>query len=345
MRVSKFFTLRHIGMALGSMLFTALLVAQGPARSNPQSNPQQKQTSAMQQNPQAQKLEQEAPAKDYVKAHADLQNPKQLLGGPIHVQIQQTSGDAHIALPDQRRLDPRVFGPDDKPRAYAGTPIVYGVPTGLREQKGGEEVLAKPSPFGDKMMMIPGGTLKLEAVDATATDAAQSDDSVKMEATWKDKQGNTYAVRCCEKVVPHGIEYPTFGGVVTNHVIHGVTRIGTPLMPTEYAYLAFWGMGTVLKNGKVVDGPRVVHGMLTENVRPEHPKLAFDKDVDPSKLMFHVMVAPIKPDPAAEKFDQQPVKTGFKLPNGMELPFWHVMFNNIQVSAERTSTPSRRASR
>jgi hypothetical protein len=29
------------------------------------------------------------------------------------------------------------------------------------------------------------------------------------------------------------------------------------------------------------------------------------------------------------------VSTGFELPNGMELPFWHVMFENLNIDSQR----------
>lgn len=60
-----------------------------------------------------------------------------------------------------------------------------------------------------------------------------------MTASWQDKAGNTYTVKCCTKVATHGADYPTFGGVVTNTILHGSSAIGTPLMPTEYTYFAF----------------------------------------------------------------------------------------------------------
>ncbi|MCZ6757590.1 MAG: hypothetical protein O7C39_04835 [Bacteroidetes bacterium] len=37
----------------------------------------------------------------------------------------------------------------------------------------------------------------------------------------------------------HGMEFPTFGGAVNNHILHGFTRIGTAHMPNEYTYFTF----------------------------------------------------------------------------------------------------------
>ncbi|MEX0600653.1 MAG: hypothetical protein WD205_08425, partial [Rhodothermales bacterium] len=276
------------------------------------------------------------PAKGYVNAHKDVEQPFGLLGGPITATIRQQSGGVFVALPDQRELDPRVFGTPQMPRALAGTPGVNGVPLMARAAENGAfTVMSQPSPFGDAFVAMGNGRLQLDAVDAPATDAARSDDEVSMMASWEDEGGNTYEVRCCQMLATHGMEFPTFGGVVTNHILHGFTRIGTALMPSEYTYVAFWGMGEVRKNGDVIDRPRLVHGMLTEYVRKQDYKLAFDEEVTPTRRHFHLMVAPFMPVPEEGTFEQNPVTTGFTLPNGMELPFWHVMFENLEIEASR----------
>lgn len=281
------------------------------------------------------KLEDLAPARGFLDAH-DGVAPQPLFGGPLKVTIRQTSGGVFVALPDNRELDPDVFGTPDLPRAYGGTPGINGVPPMARGEEGGKyTTMTMKSPFGDAHAALPDGNLDVELLDATAMDASSTSDQVHFKASWKDKGGNTYEVDCCGKVLAHGLEYPTFGGVVTNHLLHGFTRLGTALMPTEYVYAAFWGMGTVKRNGETLDQPRLVHGMLTEYVRTEGYRLAEDAQVTPTRMQFHLMVPPFQPDPQTGHFDQRPVKTGFTLPNGMALPFWHVMFENLSVSAER----------
>lgn len=89
-----------------------------------------------------------------------------------------------------------------------------------------------------------------------------------------------------------------------------------------------------MKNGEVIDGPRPIHGMLTEYARTEDCELVFDENVDPTRRYFHIMVAPIVPAEGGG-LQNQPVSTGFTLPNGEELPFWHVMFEDLNVAAER----------
>jgi hypothetical protein len=283
-----------------------------------------------------QKLQEMAPYKGYLKSHMNAQ-PQELLGGPLKVNIKQESGGVFVILPSKRKLDPHVFNNPQAPRAIAGTPGINGLPPAARGVKNGKYTkMKKPSPFGDKNIVMGNGKLNIEALDATAADAQKTDDKVKFKASWQDKKGNTYEVRCCGMLAAHGVEYPTFGGVVTNTIMHGSSRIGTALMPTEYTYFAFWGMGEIRKNGEVLDKPRLVHGMLTEYVRKKGYELAFDDEVTPTRKHFHLMVPPMMPKKGEQKFIHNNVKTGFELPNGMELPFWHVMFENLEIDAERS---------
>ena len=280
-------------------------------------------------------LQEMPPYRGFLKAHRNAQ-PQELLGGPIEVNVQQNSGGVFVILSSKRALDPNVFGTPEVPRALAGTPGINGLPPAARGVSDGEYTeMKKPSPFGNNNIVMANGNLNIEALDATAVDAESSNDEVKFTASWQDEAGNTYEVRCCEMLAAHGVEYPTFGGVVTNTVMHGSSRIGTALMPTEYVYFAFWGMGAVLKNGEVQQKPRLVHGMLTEYVRKEGYELAFDDEVTPGRKHFHLMVPPMMPEPEEQEFVHNNVETGFQLPNGNELPFWHVMFENLEINAAR----------
>lgn len=285
------------------------------------------------QKEQIKKLQDMAPYRGYLQTHRDAQ-PQELLGGPVEVSIEQNSGGVFVILPSPRKLDPHVFGTPEMPRAVAGTPGINGLPPMARKTSDGKYTETKdPNPFGDKNIVMADATLKIDATDATATDAAETNDEVQMMASWKDAEGNTYEVRCCEMMAASGMEFPTFGGVLTNHILHGSSRIGTALMPTEYTYFAFWGMGEVLKNGEVTDKPRLIHGMLTEYVRKEGYELAFDHEVTPGRKHFHLMIPPMMPDQETKTFQHKDVSTGFTLQNGMELPFWHVMFENLEIES------------
>ena len=137
-----------------------------------------------------QKLVEMAPYRGYLEAHRDVQNPPELLGGPVHVTVRQETGGVHVALPAQRELDPNVFGNPKMPRAFAGTPGINGLPPKARVVEGGTFVKAKPkTPFGDEAVVMGAGRLQLELTDATAVDAASTGDRVKFRASWQDEAG------------------------------------------------------------------------------------------------------------------------------------------------------------
>ncbi len=277
-------------------------------------------------------------ADGYLEAHRGVEQPLELLGGPVDFSVTQRSGGVFVGLPANREIDSNVLGTPEMPLAFTGTPGITGVPPApaFRGVENGEyTTIQRKTPFGDEHIVLPNGTMTLQAVDRTATDAATTQDEVQFQASWEDESGNTYEVRCCEMLAAAGVEFPTFGGVVTNHLLHGFSGVGTPLMPTEFTYAAFWGMGEVRKNGEVTDKPRIVHGMLTEYVRTEGYELASDAEVTPTRRHFHLMVAPFMPVQGEHKFEHQNVSTGFMLPNGMELPFWHVMFENLDINSSR----------
>jgi len=140
------------------------------------------------------------------------------------------------------------------------------------------------------------GSVHIEAVDATAIDGARTKDKIDFEATFKLPDGSAYRV-VCKKVLPHGMAFPTFGGVVTNHLLHGGTGIGTRLMPTEFTYFAFWGVGDIYKDGKLINKDHMIHVMVTEIVRGEGYKLHFDGGVGdpPQGQTLHLMIPPYKP--------------------------------------------------
>ncbi len=301
----------------------------------PSVNAQSKDKDKSNDNEMIKKLQEMAPARGYLKAHRGLDSPRDILGGALNIDLTQDGGPVFVILPGERDLDPVVFGTPEHPMKFAGSPGMTGVPPMARNVSGGKFTSTKEkTPFSNKYVTMKDAKLTVHAVDRTATDAAATKDELGFEASWKDDSGNTYSVKC-DKLISAGLEYPTFGGVVTNVIMHGFTGIGTPLMPSEYAFFAFWGMGSVSKNGKVLDDKRIVHGMLTEYVRKNGYKLAFDDEVKPDAMQFHLMVPPAVPDKDKGVYEKKAVKTGFEMEGGKELPFWHVMFENVKVEAAR----------
>ena len=276
-----------------------------------------------------------APGLGYLRAHRDVQNPYTILGGPITVVLSQDTGGVHVVLPDFRRIDPRVFGTPDLPKGFGGTPEIYGVPLQMRGiENGAYTRTTERSLFGDSTIVMPNASMVLEAWDITATDAAITRDSVFFEARWEDSAGSVYKVRCTS-VLPYGIEFPVFGGVVTNHILHGVSSIGSALMPTGFAFVAFWGTGDLLRNDTVTDSGVLIQGMYSELTRGDSYRVVFDHEVTPVRRQFHLIVPPFEASEDMQSFVHRDVHTGFMLTREEPLSFWHVIFDNVQIESAR----------
>lgn len=263
----------------------------------------------------------------WLTAHIEDEDPPDVLGGPITTTATQEDGAAFWVFPGPRELDPTVFGTPDNPRATSKPAIFYGVPLELREMTDdGTWQTSVPTPFSDKFAAVDGASVRSEAVDATAIDGATTKDEIDFEATFQAPmdQGSYRVV--VQQPAPHGWIYPTGGGVVTDVVLHGVTGWGTHLMPTEFTYSAFWGAGDIYHNDELVAEGHAVHMMLTEFVRKQPYDLVFDEGVNPNSQHLHLIVPPF-----TLKGEPDPVPTGFMLPNGMEQPFFHVMFPELTV--------------
>jgi plastocyanin len=266
----------------------------------------------------------------WLSAHVKNDSPPQLLTGPIEVTLNQAEGGAaNFLMPGPRMLDPTVFGTTDSPEGMDLPAVVLGLPEQMRaDAPGGGQMTKGPTPFGNTVKTVQ-GSIQATLVDATAMDGARTQDSIDFTATFASPNGKDVYKVVAKAAAPHGWFNPTGGGVITNFIQHGVTKWGTELMPTLYSYVSFWGMGNIYKNDELIAEKRVVHGMLTEFVRKPPYDLAFDNEVNPNAVHFHLMIPPV--DPFG---NPSPIPTGFMLPNGKELPFFHVMFPTTQAEAQ-----------
>ncbi len=255
-------------------------------------------------------------------------------GGSVEVHIKsKEGGDVRWILPGLRKLDPAVFG---TPAAPLGFEPDVGLPIMARKKSadGSAWTTTKmPTPFSDNYKMI-NGKFKLKVEDNSVYDSPLSKDKVKYVARFTSPGGANHYKLTVDKVIPVGRQHPFMGGVGTNFVQHGMSGIGTKLMPTAFTYVAFWGVGRLEVNGVEVANNRVVHMMTTCAVRDKDYKLVFDEGVDCSKLHTHLMLPNIAVTPNGPVMS--PVPTNFFLPTGMEQPFMHIMFADNRVSGVET---------
>lgn len=254
-------------------------------------------------------------------------NIGQMTGGPV--KISASGSDTRWILPGLRRLDPGIFGTPENPLGYEND---VGLPLGARlttDDGKAYTTTAMPTPFSDNFAQVD-GNFSLEAGDATFVDGPSTDDWVDFTASFTGPNGKQYTLTV-KKVMPMGPDHPFFGGVAANIIHHGSTGIGTNLMPQVYTYVAFWGIGELSIDGQVVASNRMVHAMLTSSVRDQDYKIVFDDGVDNSRIHFHLILPPIEITPQGPQ--DSPLSTGFTLPNGMEQPFLHIMYEDVSINS------------
>ena len=271
------------------------------------------------------------------------------------VTVKQEPGKVvYWVLPGPRRLSEQVFGTPEYPRQtgelnleqadglvkdlFRDFPIIAGVPLSLRETN--EEGTAftettRPTPVGDQGRIVT-GQFEITYQDRQPYDLpgepTNTNDEVDLTVNFTDPAGNEYQLKVRKLYQPPFPNFESGGGVITDSWLHGNTGTDSPLFPKIFTYGAFWGIGDVIINGKLVDEDKWIYFMTTQTVRDKDYRLAIGEELPlrPDETIAgqihhtHVVVRPIKITPEGPVYD--PVKTAFTLPNGDKQPFIHIMF-------------------
>lgn len=288
---------------------------------------------------------------------------------PRYRKVDQPPGRVvYWVLPGPRELSPDVFGtpkdpkdtckakfaaadqavaahrmPPAVPQTLRKLPILVCVPLMARHQHAdGTWWLDMPTPFGDKGLIIQ-GSFTAQYWQYTTKNLpgppTKTPNKSRMVARFTDPQGHHYRVVFKEVIKPPFPGYNTDGGVMIDSYHHGMTGTGSPLMPKVRTYAANWGFGDVYIDGRLADHNAVMHMMTTEVVRDRNYHLALNDEMPlpPSRLIVagqsthtHLIVLPLRIVPGKGPVFE-PLKTAFKLPNGMTQPFMHIMFEQDHV--------------
>ena len=245
------------------------------------------------------------------------------VGGPLTITVTQRNGKARFILPGTRAMDPAIFGTPDRPAGFEMAPFpMSGIPIDMRltDKETGKNytIIDHFCPFSDWFEKTQ-GSVTMTVVDATGIDGAYTKDTINFEAEFELPDGAKYRI-VCKKPLAHGGAFPFFGGVVTNHLIHGGAGIAPRALPTDFAYAAFWGSGDVYKDGSVVNKGQLIHVWVSEDVRGENDRTRLDSEAGNRSrgLTLHMVIPPYRPTP------QGMVKTPLKT---MFMPFPYVKPN------------------
>lgn len=274
--------------------------------------------------------------------------------------VKQEPGKAVFwILPGPRQLSEQVFGTPDNPLhtgehstelaqgsiedLFMDFPIIAGVPLEARATNEDNTKFTQttiPTPVSDKFKVVSGQfniTYKDRQPYDIPSDPDKTLDEVDLTVSFTDPEGNEYQIEVTKLYQPPFPGFESGGGVVTDTWLHGSTGTDSPLFPKAFTYGAFWGVGNIIINGEVVDEDKWVHFMTTQVMRNNDYELAVDEEL-PLKLEeafagqlhhTHVVVRPIKITPEGPVFE--PVSTAFKLPNGENQPFIHLMFEEDTI--------------
>ncbi|MDX8414546.1 MAG: hypothetical protein R8J85_10725 [Mariprofundales bacterium] len=246
----------------------------------------------------------------YTHAHAGNSNPPDRWGGAVTVTANQSNGATQWVLPGPRALDPAIFGTPDHPAGWEQAPFpLIGIPPKLRQSANGHyTIVDHATPFSD-WRAIGMGSVKMSITDLTAIDGATTKDRVNFVAEFNSPDKMHHYKVVTKRPLPHGFGYPTFGGVLTDHLMHGATGIGTRLMPTEYIFASFWAVGDVFVDGRLTNPNQIVHMMIGEGVRGHRWALGHDKDIRGQGVVMHLMVPPYKATPQGPVM--APLRSGY----------------------------------
>ncbi|MDW7733524.1 MAG: hypothetical protein SCH66_13985 [Methanolobus sp.] len=243
---------------------------------------------------------------------------------------QEDGGDVRWLLPGPRELDPELFGTPDAPLGFEEG---IGVPVEDRNVDENGTAFTNTSvntAFSDEYAQV-NGTFQANMTDITRVDDPDSNDTAQAEFIFTDPAGENEYRLVLTQIIPVGVDHPFMGGVIVDSYLHGRTGIGTRMVPTTYAYGALWGVGDLYINGELVSDNRLVHIMATEQVRTtdDEFRLLFDDELPHEGIHTHLVL----PDVAvtSEGPVQEPVPTGYMLPDGTEQPFMHVMFEDTEI--------------
>lgn len=239
-------------------------------------------------------------------------------------------------------------------------PLPVGLPEGARKtNEDGDRYTETgiPVPFSDRTIGSDendalDGSLDLTYIDRQGFEGdGDAEDEVDLDIWFTDPGGTRYGLDI-KHLEHHDGAHLHGRGVMTGVYIHGITTIGTPLMPTQYAFGAFWAVGDLLIDGEVTDDrneDRIIHLMTTQSVRTEDDyTLAIDEELplgtggnpEPylgSNEVTHVFLPPIKA--TADGPRRVALKPAYTLPNGKPQPFLHFMYDENTVTIDRSAHP------
>jgi hypothetical protein len=210
---------------------------------------------------------------------------------PVHpIQLPEALSEAERATLDVWYERPSPKGP---------VPILVDPPKAIYVVGKGPvvQILPGPSPFPDKIpeqlktayprdiqysnntRVLPRGEIRFMAVDRAAYDTKLSLDSMQLDASFTDHEGNDWRIEqvSLAPISSSVVLEPWFGGVTIDTPFHGHTGVASPGLPLVRCMMCSYGWADVYKNGERVASSALLHIMLTSDTRDDNNNFAYTK--------------------------------------------------------------------
>jgi uncharacterized cupredoxin-like copper-binding protein len=186
------------------------------------------------------------------------------------------------------------------------------------------QILPGPTPFQDKLpdqlktasprdiqysdntRVLPRGEIRFVAVDRTANDTKLSLDSMQVEISLTDHEGNEWRVEqvTLAPISNRNVIEPWLGGVAIDTPFHGHSGIASPALPLVRCMMCSYGWADVYKNGERVASSALLHIMLTTDTRDDNNNFAYssyDSTKNPIR-QIHIDLHPLNHLPSPGGF-------------------------------------------
>jgi hypothetical protein len=136
---------------------------------------------------------------------------------------------------------------------------------------------SKDIAYSNNTRVLPRGEVRFVAVDRTANDTKLSLDSMQIEISLTDHEGNEWHIEqvALAPISSKNALEPWLGGVAIDTPFHGQSGIASPALPLIRCMMCSYGWADVYKNGERVASSAILHVMLSTDTRDDDNNFAY----------------------------------------------------------------------
>jgi uncharacterized cupredoxin-like copper-binding protein len=135
----------------------------------------------------------------------------------------------------------------------------------------------KDIPYSNNTRVLPRGEIRFIAIDRTANDTKLSLDTLQVEISLTDHEGNDWRIEqvALAPVSDKNVPEPWLGGVAIDTPFHGHSGLASPALPWITCMMCSYSWADVYKNGERVASSAILHIMLSTDTRDDANNFAY----------------------------------------------------------------------